>query len=150
DEGALHDRGFVWEMVLEHECQHTETMLQTIQLAEPGVYVPPARRALPQPGRATDHEMAFVEAGPFRMGDPGLGFAYDNERPQQEVDLPAFEIDRVPVSNGDYLRFVEEGGYVRRKHWSEEGWAWRQSAGAERPLFWTDDGRERRFDRIAP
>ena len=66
-------------------------------------------------------------AGPFEMGIPGDGFAYDNERPRHEVDLPAFEIDRAPVTNGAYAEFVEDGGYARRALWSEAGWEWRSA-----------------------
>jgi iron(II)-dependent oxidoreductase len=94
--------------------------------------------------------MVLVEAGPFLMGAPAGDFAYDNERPQQEVELAAYEIDRVPVSNGDYMEFVEDGGYRRRRAWSEDGWAWRTSSGATHPLNWTADGYERRFERLAP
>lgn len=148
DGGGINDGGFVWEMVLQHECQHTETMLQCLQLASEGVYSPPGRRALPPLPLESAPGMARVEGGPFLMGDPGEGFAYDNERPRHEVDVATFEIDRLPVSNGDYLEFVDDGGYRRRRWWSEAGWAWRQSAGAEGPLYWTGDGRERRFDRV--
>ena len=150
DAGTLNDRGFVWEMVLQHECQHTETMLQCIQLAAAGVYVPAGRRSLPAAPPEGAGGMAYVEAGPFLMGDASERFAYDNERPRHEVDLPAFEIDRLPVSNGDFLEFVADGGYERRELWSPEGWSWRSAAGAQGPLFWTAYGGERRFDRVEP
>ena len=80
------------------------------------------------------------------MGAPGAGFAYDNERPRHVVDLPAFEIDVTPVTNGAYRALVEDGGYRRREWWSDAGWDWRDAEGVERPLYWTADGRERWFD----
>ena len=138
---------FIAEMVLQHEHQHNETMLQALALAEPGTYAPP-RRPLPPAPAAERPGMVRVESGPFLAGDPGDGFAYDNERPQHEVDIAAFEIDRLPVTNGDYLDFVAEGGYSRRELWSQDGWAWREAEGVERPLYWTADGGERRFERI--
>jgi iron(II)-dependent oxidoreductase len=138
----------VWEMVVQHEHQHDETMLQCIQLAEARLYsLSPAPY---QPVAPVWPAMVRVDAGPFRMGDSGPGFAYDNERPRHVVDVATFEIDTVPVTNGDYLAFVEDGGYARRELWSDAGWAWRRNAAAERPLFWTADGRERRFDRRDP
>jgi gamma-glutamyl hercynylcysteine S-oxide synthase len=91
-----------------------------------------------------------VEAGSFAMGIDPHGFAYDNERPAHELELPAFEIDRTPVSNGAYLEFVENGGYTRRELWSEEGWAWREQEGIERPLYWNAAGGCRSFERIEP
>jgi iron(II)-dependent oxidoreductase len=133
---------FIGEMLVQHENQHNETMLQTLQLAEPGAYEPPRRRS---PGRAAAGALE-VAAGPFRMGDPGRGFAYDNERPQHEVELPAFRIDRAPVTNAAFAEFVADGGYHRRGLWTPEGWAFREREGWERPLYWTADGRERRFD----
>nr|MDQ3935579.1 SUMF1/EgtB/PvdO family nonheme iron enzyme [Actinomycetota bacterium] len=91
-----------------------------------------------------------VEAGPFLAGAGPAGFAYDNERPRHEVDLPAFEIDRLPVTNGDWLEFAADGGYRRRSLWSPAGWDWRRRENVERPLYWTADGRERTCDRLAP
>jgi iron(II)-dependent oxidoreductase len=145
--GDLHRGGFLWELLVQHEHQHNETMLQCLQLAEPGTYAPP-RRALPAAPAHPPAGMARVEAGPFEMGDAGRWFAYDNERPRHERHLAAFEIDRLPVTNGDYLEFVEDGGYRRRELWAERGWAGLQRSGVDRPLYWSRDGSERRFDRV--
>jgi gamma-glutamyl hercynylcysteine S-oxide synthase len=143
----LNAHGFVWDMVVQHEHQHNETMLQTLQLAEQGTYAP-ERRPLPSTPASDGPAAISVTPGPFAMGDPGEGFAYDNERPRHRVDLPAFDVDRTPVTNGAYRDFLEGGGYHRRELWAAEGWAWRESAGVERPLYWTADGRERRFERL--
>jgi iron(II)-dependent oxidoreductase len=136
----------VLEHELRHECQHNETMLQTLQLARPGVFAPdPAgRRGAAREGTLT------VAAGPFTLGAAGEGFAYDNERPAHEVELPAFEIDAGPVTNSQYEAFIDDGGNARRELWSEQGWAWRESQAAERPLYWSEDGGVRRFDRLVP
>jgi iron(II)-dependent oxidoreductase len=145
----LNASGFVWNLLIQHEHQHDETMLQTLQLAEPGVFAP--LRAVPDAARAAvATERAEVPAGPFAIGVAGEGFAYDNERPCHVVDLAAFAIDRTPVTNGAYRRFVEDGGYERRELWSAAGWAWRDAEQAQRPLYWTADGRERRFDSVEP
>jgi iron(II)-dependent oxidoreductase len=146
--GDLHAGGFLWELLVQHEHQHNETMLQCLQLAAPGVYSPP-RRALPPAPTNPPSGMARVPAGRCEVGDPGIWFAYDNERPRHELDLPAFEIDRLPVTNGDYAEFVEDGGYRRPELWSGAGWEWRVGSATERPLYWSADGSERRFDRVA-
>lgn len=147
----LNANGFVWDLVVEHEHQHDETMLQALALAEPGVYCPGG----PAPadggdGPASGAPRLRVEGGRFELGAGDEGFAYDNERPRHPVQLEPFEIDRAPVTNGAYRRFVEDGGYERRELWSDEGWAWREREGATGPLYWTGDGRERRFDRVEP
>lgn len=63
-------------------------------------------------------------------------FVYDNEKWAHLVDVPAFEIARRAVTNGEYLAFVEDGGYERREIWSSEAWAWRESVGANQPVYW--------------
>jgi iron(II)-dependent oxidoreductase len=149
DGDGLNANGFVWDMLVQHEQQHNETMIQCLALAEAGVYGPDARPLPPLRSRPP-HDTVRVEGGSFLMGAAPEGFAYDNERPRHEVELPAFEIDRTPVTNGDYLEFVDAGGYARRECWSDEGWAWRESERIERPLYWTEDGQVRRFDRVEP
>jgi iron(II)-dependent oxidoreductase len=146
----LNRAGIVWDMVARHEQQHDETMAQTICLADAGMYEP-IRRPLPTAAAEVGGPARVrVDAGPFLAGAPAEGFAYDNERPRHEVDLSAFEIDRLPVTNGDWLQFAADGGYRRRELWSDEGWDWRTGEDAERPLHWSADGTERVCDRIEP
>jgi iron(II)-dependent oxidoreductase len=137
---------FIWEMVVQHEAQHNETMLQTLQLAEPCVYAPTPRTR--SDIRLNGPATLRVEAGACSIGDPGEGFAYDNERPCHEVELEAFEIDSAPVTAGAFREFIEDGGYSRRELWSPEGWKVRRREGWQRPLYWTEDERVRRFDRV--
>jgi gamma-glutamyl hercynylcysteine S-oxide synthase len=135
---------FIAEMLVQHEQQHNETMLQALQLAAPGVYEP--ERPAPARRPAASGTL-LVEAGPAALGDVGHGFAYDNERPRHERDLPAFRIDRAPVTNAAYAEFVADGGYAHRELWELEGWVFREREGWERPLYWTAGGGVRRFDR---
>ena len=90
--------GFVFGMVLQHEHQHDETMLATHQLRR-GNPVFPATDALPAPAALITSAEVLVPAGPFTMGTSTDAWALDNERPAHQVDLPAFWIDSVPVSN---------------------------------------------------
>jgi iron(II)-dependent oxidoreductase len=118
--------GTVYEMVLRHELQHSETMRQTMAIAD---LLPPADRSkleMPLPA-LQDGEREWIElpAGSFAMGASGEGFAYDNERPCHTVEVAAFQIARHPVSNGSWMGFSEGGGYERREWWSDEGWAWK-------------------------
>jgi gamma-glutamyl hercynylcysteine S-oxide synthase len=139
--------GVVWDMVIQHEQQHNETMLQTLQLAEPGVFSPD--RTAPAAGGGRPGTL-HVDGGPRELGAPAEGFAYDNERPRHQVDLAAFEIDGAPVTNGEFLEFMADGGYRRRELWDAEGWVLRRREGWERPLYWTGDGRVRRFEALVP
>ena len=149
-------QGFVFEMVAEHEAQHTETVLQAFQMLPAGAYAPPARRPLPEPDARDARSRCWVEvpAGSFAMGADAAGFAYDCERPRHDRDLPGFLIARDPVSVREHLDFIEDHGYSRRELWSDEGWSWREREGVVAPLYWErdDDGGwlVREFDRVAP
>jgi gamma-glutamyl hercynylcysteine S-oxide synthase len=138
DDRLLHD-GFVYELVLRHEQQHTETILQTLQIMTSHTYVPEPRTALP-PADPLRGDMALVPGGRFEMGAASSGFAYDNERPMHVREPGPFRIDRSPVTNGAMVEFIEDGGYERREWWSPEGWAWRERERVEAPSFWRRDG----------
>ncbi len=132
------------EMVLRHEHQHNETMLQTLQLACLGDYELADRRPLPAASPSshsapTGLEMLEVPAGPCTIGASADGFAYDNERPRHRTDVRAYQIGRTPVTNATFLTFVEGGGYQRREWWSAEGWAWKEQYDITRPAAWTAD-----------
>jgi formylglycine-generating enzyme len=78
--------------------------------------------------------MILVPAGAFLRGsDEEVGLP--NERPQREVFVSAFEIDRLPVTFGDFAGFTEARGYTREELWSKEGWAFCQAEKLERPRF---------------
>jgi len=145
--------GLLHEMVLRHEQQHDETMLQTIQLARlPGYEPPGPRPPIPAPPREhTGLELVEIPAGPCTIGAPGYGFAYDNERPRHRTDVRAYGIGRTAITNASYLTFVEGGGYERREWWSDEGWSWKEEYDISRPAGWTADGAAQwRLGRLEP
>jgi iron(II)-dependent oxidoreductase len=132
------------ELVVRHELQHNETMLQAIELAR--LEYDPPRVASPEAnGHPHGLDLIEVPAGPFERGAGDGDFAYDNERPRHVVQTGAFLIGRAPVTNGEYAEFVAAGGYERREWWSDSGWAWLQETGANRPLNWDQDGSEWRL-----
>ncbi|MCV2490528.1 ergothioneine biosynthesis protein EgtB [Geodermatophilus sp. YIM 151500] len=142
---------FDFAMVVSHEQQHDETMLQALNLRvgppllAAGTPLPPGR-----PGVAGTS--VLVPGGPFVLGvDPAdEPFSLDNERPAHPVDVPAFRIGRVPVTNAEYARFVADGGYADPRWWSARGWAQRCEAGLDRPQFWGVDGTRTRFGVVEP
>ncbi len=140
---------FAFGMIVQHEQQHDETMLATHQLrAGPALLAAPPPPAPPGPVEAGGE--VFVAGGPFTMGTSTEPWALDNERPAHRVDVPAFFIDRFPVTNGQYLAFVDAGGYANPVWWSAAGWAHRQEAELERPGHWHGDGSYTRFGRREP
>jgi iron(II)-dependent oxidoreductase len=115
-DGELH------ELVIRHELQHTETMLQAMRLA--GV-TPPSFNG-PHRVDGSGLELVEVAEGPVEIGSEPEGFAYDNERPRHTDSTARFTIGRTPVTNATWLSFAEGGGYERREWWSDEGWAWKE------------------------
>jgi len=96
-----------------------------------------------------------IPGGTFLLGaTPDLPFVFDNEKWAHPVDLRPFRMARAPVTNGEYAAFVGDKGYSRGQWWSEEGWRWRERAGAEHPVYWQRDsgGRWycRRYDEVVP
>ncbi|WP_433791001.1 ergothioneine biosynthesis protein EgtB [Actinoplanes sp. CA-252034] len=135
-ESRLLDGGFAFGMIVQHEQQHDETMLATHQLRSgaPVLSAPPPPRA----PRSVSGEV-LIASGRFTMGTDIEPWALDNERPAHPVDVDAFWIDAAPVTNGDYLAFMDAGGYDDPRWWSERGWAHRNQAGLDSPLHWIRD-----------
>jgi len=146
--------GYVYNMVLQHEYQHDETILQTLQLKQGAPYAAPRAAPVRSPATAIDaNAMAYFPGGEVEIGTTDRTAAYDNERPRHTVVLKPFEIDVAPVTRAQYLAFMDDGGYHRRELWSDAGWAWLQEAQVEAPQYWThEDGewRVRTMDRTAP
>ena len=130
-EDPLLREGFVYEMLLAHELQHNETMLQLLQLVDD--YENDGFDLGPAAAEASGPEMIAVDGGEHEIGAPARGFAYDNERARHAVELAPFEIDRTPVSNGTYLQFMEETGAEAPLYWERDdgGWALTTMAGRD-------------------
>lgn len=143
---------FVYGLVLQHEHQHVETMLATHQLRRGAPVLGVDPEPAPPPVEPFAPE-SFVAGGRFALGTSDDPWAYDNERPAREVDVPAFWIDTTPVSNGAYRAFVEAGGYTDDRWWHPDAQPWRRRAGKRAPAFWIRDGdgwSRRRFGRVEP
>lgn len=131
-EDPLLREGFVYEMLLAHELQHQETMLQLLEMVEG--YEPPWPLGT-APVDLSRPEAIRIEAGTHEIGAAPTGFAYDNERPRHEVELAAFEIDRTPVTNGAYTEFMEATGAEPPMYWERRDGDWVTTArGAGAPI----------------
>jgi ergothioneine biosynthesis protein EgtB len=144
----LLDRAEAVYAIVEHEEMHQETLqyiwhrLPLEQKRRPEGYAPVTGQAR---GSAAERPR-FIEVPPGRAtlgADRGaIAFGWDNERPRHVVDVPAFRIAEHDVTNGEFLAFVEDGGYTREDLWTPEAWAWRTRESVTRPLFWESIGGE--------
>ncbi|QQS47124.1 MAG: ergothioneine biosynthesis protein EgtB [Acidobacteriota bacterium] len=119
---------------LEHEIQHQELLVYDIKHLLCDVYDAP-RTPVPEAGVKVVG-MAEFEGGIFTLGYSGGEFAWDNEKPGHRVCLEDFAIDRAPVSNGEYLEFVLDGGYGDWRWWLSAGWDIVAREGWRAPLYW--------------
>ena len=131
-------RGRVFQLVLEHEYMHQETLLYMLQ------QLPIERKSKPQARLrysftpAPPCPVVKIPAGKTRLGAnfDGLDFGWDNEFAQTVVDVPAFTIDSLPVTNGQFFDFVEAGGYDDEYYWRPQDWAWKNLEQKRHPACW--------------
>ncbi len=138
-----------------HTDMHAEAFTYTRQtLGFPEPTLPPT--AAPSPQLDFEPHDVAVPGGTFTLGavEGELPFVFDNEKWGHEVHVGPFAIAATAVSNGEFLRFVEAGGYRDRSCWTDEGWWWKQALGAEHPVYWRreSDGTwlVRRYDAWVP
>jgi iron(II)-dependent oxidoreductase len=119
----LLEGGFIYEMLLAHEYQHNETMLQLLQMVD-GYEPPSTDTSVADEPVAEGPQMVSVPAGSYEIGMGEASFAYDNERPRHEVELKAFSIDRTPVTNGAFADFVDDTAAEPPTYWERDGADW--------------------------
>jgi len=132
---------------LEHEAMHQETLLYMFhrlpyELKRRGSLS--ERRYPAADGRAPTGVAALPRSAVVPAGDAVLGadrdavpFGWDNEFDGHVVRVSGFEIDTLPVTNAQFLEFLEAGGYHHRELWDDEGWAWVQAQQVAHPAFWS-------------
>jgi ergothioneine biosynthesis protein EgtB len=126
------------ELGLHHEQQHQELVLTDVKHA---LSHNPLSPAYCDPATATTatpdpHAWHAYPEGLRRIGHAGPGFAFDCERPRHRVFVEAFELASRPVTNAEYLAFVEDGGYEQPELWLSDGWMARQAQAWSAPLYW--------------
>ena len=133
---------------LHHEQQHQELILTDIKhafFANP--LLPAYDENVRTPALEQTQDWHTHPGGLVEIGHGAQDFCFDNERPRHGVMLRPFRIASRPASNGEYLAFIEDGGYRRPEFWLSDGWARVQEEGWDAPLYWLkdDDGRRSIF-----
>ncbi len=140
---------FRFGLVISHENQHDETILQALNLRS-GAPILAHRMTLPQGRPGLAGSSVLVPGGPFVLGVDAATepLSLDNERPAHVIDVPAFRIGRVPVTNAEWRQFIDDGGYTQQRWWSTRGWEHRVQTGLSAPEFWNPDGTRTRFGHV--
>jgi len=143
----LHELSGVLELGLQHEQQHQELMLTDIKHVFSKNPLCPAYRPEwlvdddPPSDRASEEpRWCKVDEGLYEIGHRGPGFAYDNESPRHRVFLERFAFADRLVTAGEYLAFIEHGGYQQPRWWLSEGWEHVKTQGWKMPLYWRREG----------
>jgi ergothioneine biosynthesis protein EgtB len=129
------------QAALEHRLMHAETLAWLISWLPAEDKRPPAHEPPPD-GRAPEPAEARIPAGFVTLGRSRAreGFGWDNEYEVWRLAVPEFGIDVHDITNGQFLRFVQAGGYDDERHWTPAGWAWRQSSHRMHPAAWRAAG----------
>jgi ergothioneine biosynthesis protein EgtB len=138
DQGRLLDVAPLLELGLNHEQQHQELILTDIKYNLAVNPLRPAYHAVTLPRAAATRPLGWhaYGGGLQRIGHEGDGFAFDNESPRHVVFLRPFHIADRPVTNGEFLAFMEAGGYREPTLWLSEGWRTVQERSWQAPLYW--------------
>lgn len=132
------DEAYFLSLALFHEDMHGEAITYTRQtLGRSAPKLTKSAGIEPAPCQDVEGD-AIVPGGLFTLGNTSRnGFVFDNEQQPCEVVVQSFKISRTATTNGEFVRFVEDSGYERRELWSDEGWRWRETAGAKHPVYWS-------------
>lgn len=143
DNEALHS---LLTVGLHHEQQHQELILTDVKhLLAANPLLPAYTPAAPRPAtQATAVSWLEPDHGLVTVGHPSDEFAFDNERPAHEVFLRPFAIRSRPVTNAEYIDFIDDRGYTRPELWLSDGWATVQQRAWDAPSYWSETGGNRR------
>jgi ergothioneine biosynthesis protein EgtB len=135
------------ELGLNHEEQHQELIVtDVLHLFSRNPALPALFGGIEPPRAATPLAWIGCPAGIAPVGHAGPGFAFDNEGPRHRVWLEPFELASRPVSNAEFVAFIDDGGYRRPELWLSLGWDAVTSRGWTAPLYWQlEEGRWRAF-----
>jgi ergothioneine biosynthesis protein EgtB len=131
-----------FHLAFNHEWQHQELLVYDIQHLLQDRYKPKEIKRPPATnGTAIRKEMIIIEGGIFEMGYDASrgGFAYDVEMPLHKTYLKDYMIENTPVTNGEFLEFINDGGYKNYKWWLSDGWEAVKQNKWEAPLYWKRD-----------
>ena len=127
-------------LAVHHEMQHQELMVYDLQHMLASDYAPARRLGAPAPPRRELPKSVHIRGGVREIGHAGGGFCYDVESPAHRVYLEDYEIDALPVTCGEYEKFIADGGYADYRHWLSDGWDAARKNSWEAPMYWSSVG----------
>ncbi|QLH09025.1 ergothioneine biosynthesis protein EgtB [Candidatus Nitrosotenuis sp. DW1] len=124
-----------FELGINHEYQHQELLVYDLQHILADQYKPKIKNHPPKKEHVRQGQI-LVDGGLYNLGYGGKDFCYDIEMPEHKVYLKDFKIDSHPVTAGQYLEFIESGGYSEYKYWLSDGWKAVKQNSWKAPMYW--------------
>jgi|TARA_B100001750_G_scaffold8049_1_gene6282 ergothioneine biosynthesis protein EgtB len=135
------DASYLFTMAVHHECQHQELLVYDLQHLL-GEQYKPAIKNQPQISSNKEKKSIKINGGLYNIGYSGKNFCYDIELPEHKTYLDTFQIDNFLVSNAEYLRFIEDGGYEDYSYWLSDGWDAVKKNEWIAPMYWEKENDE--------
>lgn len=132
----LLSNNYLIHFLIQHYAQHLETMnmvMTEIQLQQNDVML---NEIEGWNNKESNIDTETIVQGPFKIGLNDINHSYDNERPKHTVKLDSFKIATLPVSNSQYLNFIDDDAYKNNEYWSSEGWHWLTQNQFKHPHHW--------------
>ena len=129
------EASYLFTMSIHHECQHQELLVYDLQHLLGDQYRPVRKNFLEKPSNVKK-ESIKISGGVFEMGYSGDEFCYDVELPEHKVYINDFQIENLPVTNAQYIEFIEDGGYDDFSFWLSDGWDAVKKNEWIAPMYW--------------
>ena len=146
------DTARLLEMGIHHECQHQELLVYDLQhiladryhpaqemLCKPRAVYEKADHTQRHHNDNNDKKQVKVEGGIYMLGHNGGQYCYDIELPEHKIYMNSYNIDIYPITNGQYMEFIEDDGYNTYRHWLSDGWEKVNENNWESPMYWEQD-----------
>jgi len=130
---------YLLHFLIQHYSQHVETMhmvLTEIQIQNVDAKFSPCNISNILATNKPKKECVIIEAAFYNVGSDNKYFPYDNEHPAHTINLNSFNIATSPVSNSEYLEYMNFGGYSIKNYWSDAGWEWCNNNKNNHPHHW--------------
>ena len=129
---------YLFTMAIHHECQHQELLVYDLQHLLGDQYRPAKRNESPI-SLNKEKKKIRINGGLYNLGYSGKDYCYDIELPEHKIYLNDYQIDTFPVSNAEYLEFMNEGGYDDYSFWLSDGWDAVEKNEWNSPMYWEKD-----------
>ncbi len=135
----LNAKDYLLKFIIQHHSQHIETMAMVLTQRQLQLKPSSPSKNTLSASEEINYDFKYYSGGKFDVGSPLEPDAFDNELPPQQIELSDFLLSDSPVSNADWLAFIEAHGYQQNKYWGQDGWEWCKENKITQPESWVND-----------